>query len=136
MRETRRKLMNIFAWVLLFHVLGAFVIVAAVVVEWVLTPALERARSWEALDTALTALISIRFFAAPSAIALLASGLYMAGTAWGWGVPWIDASLGAFVLTGVLGGVLTGRRLAVLRGAIARYETDPSQPLPVVADPA
>jgi hypothetical protein len=51
-------------------------------------------------------------------VLILASGLYMTFTAWGWGQAWIDLSLGVLIVLGVLGPAINGRRLQAIHLAV------------------
>ena len=47
-------------------------------------------------------------------LVLLIAGFYMTAVAWG-GVAWITVAFGSLIVLGVLGGVLTGPRMAAIR---------------------
>lgn len=128
--------MALYTWIVWLHVLGAVGIGATVLVEWVITPLFEQADTWEGLERALAAFRRVPMFAAPSTIGLLASGLYMAGTRWGWGVAWIDAAFGLLVATALVGGFFTGRHMMTLGRAVARHREDGMEPLPRAYTPA
>jgi hypothetical protein len=72
------------------------------------TREVERVRDWLALAAGLDRFMP--FFT----LAVLAPGIYMAWTAWGWTTPWIDVSLALFLAMAILGPVLLGRRFAAL----------------------
>ena len=52
-----------------------------------------------------------------SLLILLISGFYMTATVWG-GVAWISVALGALIVLGALGGILTGLRMRAIRRTI------------------
>lgn len=97
---------------LLAHVLAAFGIVAALTVEWIGHALLARGSRSEGMAI----LAKLPYVGAPSGIALLASGFWLAGTQWGWGVPWIDVAIGSMVAMALAGGLITGRTMAGLKG--------------------
>ena len=46
-----------------------------------------------------------------SALTLVPSGLYLAGSGWGWSVPWINLGFASLVAAAVLGAATTGRTI-------------------------
>lgn len=50
-----------------------------------------------------------------AALLLFVPGVYLVFAAWGWTTPWIDISLGALVVLGLLGRGVLGPRLAALQ---------------------
>jgi hypothetical protein len=107
--------MFVYAIAVFLHIVGALGLFAALGLEWASlynlrrVPTAGQAREWAKLLSAL------RFVGGPSALTILATGVYMMATRWG-SQGWIGAGLGGLVLIAALGGALTGRRA----GAIAR----------------
>ena len=96
---------------LFFHILGAFGLIAALAIEAISLPGLRRAQRAEDARPWLTGM-RVNRIAGPLSIALiLVTGLYMTATSWG-AQGWIIVALGTLVLIAVLGGVLTGIRMA------------------------
>src|SRR5262245_33792170 len=111
--------MSLYALALFLHVLGALALGAgnALLLTGLLqarrASTAEELRLWSrlALGTGRTSLLS--------ALLLLVPGVYLVVAAWGWTIPWIDASLGVVVILALLGRFALGPRLAALhRGAL------------------
>jgi hypothetical protein len=104
---------------LFLHILGAFGLVAAMTFEVIGLQGLRRAiRTEDALTWLGVARVVQRL--APASLGLiLVMGLYMTATNWG-PSGWILVSLAALVAIGLIGGLLTGVRMARIGPAIGR----------------
>lgn len=96
--------MTLYAFALFVHIVGSLLLSTAFTAEGIGLFQLRRAttiagvRQWEGV-TGLA-----RIFGPASVVTILASGLYMMVTSWGW-VPWLAVGLFAWVLIAVLGAV-------------------------------
>jgi hypothetical protein len=99
------------------HILGAFGLFIAMGVEWLGVSRLARAATHDDAVTWLGVASSVGRFAGCSLALVLLPGLYMAGARWGF-AGWLVVALGGIVVLALLGGVQTGRTMAVLGRAI------------------
>src|SRR6266568_5023682 len=67
---------------------------------------------WMTINRVLEKLLPI------SALLILASGLFMLFTVWGWNQAWIDLSLSLLILLGILGPVINGPRMKAIQLAV------------------
>lgn len=103
--------MTLYAFALFVHIVGSLLLCTAFTAEGIGLFQLRRAsddtavRQWEGV-------IGLgRIFGPASVVTILASGLYMMISSWGW-IPWIAVGLFAWVLIAVLGAV-NGIRLSL-----------------------
>ncbi len=119
--------MTLYPYALFFHivgVLGMFIANSlAVTVVFRLHAAQTTAQvlEWLSVNSALEKILPV------SALLILASGLYMTFTAWGWSQAWIDLSLGVLIVLGVLGPAINGRHLKAIHLAV---EVAPDREVP------
>jgi hypothetical protein len=111
--------MSIYGVALFLHILGAFGLIAALAIEDTVLRGLRRAVTVEEARSWLGAMRVLRLLAPASIALILVMGLYLTATTWGWR-GWIVSGLAALVLVGVLGGVLTGTRMARIGPAVGR----------------
>jgi hypothetical protein len=110
--------MTLYAFALFVHIVGSLLLCTAFTAEGIALVHLRRAltgegvRQWEGVANLG------RVFGPASVVTILASGLYMMVTSWGW-VPWLAVGLLAWVLIAVLGAVNGIRMSVTLRQAIA-----------------
>jgi hypothetical protein len=104
---------------LFFHILGGFGLIAAMTFEVIGLQGLRRAiRTEDAVMWLGVARVVQRL--APASLGLiLVMGLYMTATSWG-PMGWILVSLAGFFALGLIGGLLTGVRMARIGPAIGR----------------
>jgi hypothetical protein len=117
--------MTIYSAVLFIHVvsaIGLFIVLAA---EGAIVFRIRSARSVEQARFLIRAFQSLRIVAIPSFLGILVGGLYLASK-WGRGTFWIPFALGATLLIMVIGGILTGRRIAGLKKLLSSTENDVS----------
>jgi hypothetical protein len=111
--------MTSYTFALFLHILGGFGLIAALAIE---ATALRGMRSAPTAEQALGWMVMMRTvrILAPASLALiLVMGLYLMASAWGWRA-WIVGGLVALLLVGVVGGALTGTRMARLGPAVGR----------------
>jgi hypothetical protein len=117
--------MTLYAFALFVHIVGALLLSTAFTVEGIGLVQLRRAtntasvRQWEAVAGLA------RVFGPASVVTILASGLYMMVTSWGW-VPWLAIGLFAWVLIAVLGAVNGIRMATTVRRIVAGAPLDAS----------
>ena len=110
--------MNLYLLLKFVHVLGAVGVFAAFAVEWVSLEDLRRASAAEQARRGIVLGNTVRWVGAPSLLILLASGIYLASTAWSWEAGWIGVSMGSLVLIAILGGAINGRKVGALAKAL------------------
>lgn len=111
--------MTLYTLALFLHILGAFGLIAALAIE---AMALHGMRSASTAEQALASMVNLRTVRvlAPASLAvILVMGLYLMASNWGW-QGWIVGGLVALLLVGVVGGALTGARIARLGPAVGR----------------
>jgi len=104
---------------LFLHVSGAMTIVAAFGIEGVALALLRRADSPADARGSLASYRFVQPVAGVGMITTLLSGLYLAGAYWGWRGPWFGVALLMIVAMAIIGGVMTGRRVAPLARALS-----------------
>lgn len=104
---------------LFLHILGAFGLVAAMTFEVIGLQGLRRARTREDALTWLGVARVVQRLAPASLGLILVMGLYMTATNWGW-MGWIVVALAGLVAIGLIGGLLTGIRMARIGPAVGR----------------
>src|SRR3989442_3486898 len=92
--------------ILSIHITAAMGVFAALGIEGVALLQLRRASSLAQLQAAVNGLRLMQRVMALSALTLVLSGLYLAGS--GWSVPWINLGFASLVAAAVLGGATTG----------------------------
>ena len=102
---------------LFFHILGAFGLVAAMTFEVIGLQGLRRATRTEDALTWLGVARVVQRLAPASLGLILVMGLYMSATNWG-PKGWILVSLAGLVAIGLIGGLLTGVRMARIGPAV------------------
>jgi len=94
--------MTLYSYALFFHIVGILGLGISVSLEAATVFRLRGAKTtaqiheWMRINTTLEKVLPI------SALLVLASGLFMTFTVWGWGQAWIDLSLGMLIALGVL----------------------------------
>jgi uncharacterized membrane protein len=94
------------SWALFFHLLGAFLLVAGVVVAGVAFEAARRRRRPGEIAILLGLSRVGVFLVALGSLLVLPFGLWLVHIEHiGYGAGWVDAALGLFVMVGALGGI-------------------------------
>ena len=107
--------------------MGVLALFIAIGLEWLTTLRMRAAQStaqvreWGRISNANDKVFPI------SSILILAAGLYMTFTVWGFSHAWIDVSLVELIVVSALGPTIAGRRLKAIHTAV---ETTPDGPLP------
>src|ERR1700722_12972044 len=106
--------MTISSFVLFVHVVSAIGLFIALAAEGAMTYRIRSAQSVEQVRFLVRAFQRLRIVAIPSFLGILVGGLYLASK-WGTGTFWIPFALGATLLILLIGGLITGRRIARLK---------------------
>jgi hypothetical protein len=117
--------MTIYAVVLFIHVVSAIALFIALAAEGPLVFRIRSAQSVQEAHFFIRAFQRLRIIAIPSYLGVLLAGMYLASN-WGGGTFWIPSALGATVLIMLLGGFVTGRRIARLKKVLLSTENDVS----------
>jgi hypothetical protein len=110
--------MPLYQLALFLHILGAFGLIASLAVEAVALRGLRAAGTAEQARPWLFTMRGIRIMAPASIGLILVMGLYLMASEWGWR-GWIICGLVGLLLIGIIGGVLTGTRMARLGPALS-----------------
>ena len=117
-------------WLLLFHLLGAFLFVSGAAVAAVLQLAAMRRERPSEIAVLLGAIRGGVLLVAVGAVVVLVFGIWLAEhAAYGLGEGWVSLALGLFVLAVVLGGV-AGRHDKETRRLAVRLAQDGDRPSP------
>src|SRR5438876_1628725 len=98
--------MALYSYVLFFHIVGVIGLFIAISLEVAIGFRLCAAKTttqvqeWMAINRVIEKILPV------SALLILASGLFMLFTTWGWSHAWIDLSLGLLIVVGVLWAVI------------------------------
>jgi hypothetical protein len=117
--------MTIYSAVLFIHVISAIGLFIALAAEGAILLRIRTAPSVEETRFFVRAFQRLRIVAIPSFLGILAGGLYLASK-WGGGTFWIPFALGATLLIMLIGGLVTGKRIARLRRVLSSAENDVS----------
>ena len=116
----------IYQLALFVHILGAFGLIAAITLEASAQWGLRRAATAEEARARLAGVRVIQRLAPASLGSILLTGLYMMAVAWG-PKGWIVAAFAGLLMIGLIGGLVTGVRMARLGHGL-----DPDVPRSVV----
>ncbi len=117
--------MTIYSTVLFIHVVSAIGLFIALAAEGVVVVRLRSAQSVEEARLFIRAFQRLRIVAIPSFLGVLVGGVYLASK-WRRGIFWIPLALGATLLIMLIGGFVTGIRIARLRRVLSSTENDVS----------
>ena len=109
----------IYQLALFVHILGAFGLIAAITLEASAQWGLRRAATAEEARARLAGVRVIQRLAPASLGSILLTGLYMMAVAWG-PKGWIVAAFAGLLMIGLIGGLVTGVRMARLGPAVGR----------------
>lgn len=116
--------------VLFVHVLSALALFAALALEATVLIRVRSSRSIEQARTSVHAFQRLRVIAIPAFLGVLAGGLYLASR-YGSGTIWIPLALAATLLMMLVGGLITGRRMARLQRLLSSI--DDTAPLDAIS---
>jgi len=115
--------MTIYYTVLFIHVVSVIGLFIALAAEGAILFRIRTAQSVDETRFFVGAFQRLRIVAIPSFLGILVGGLYLASK-WGRGTFWIPFALGATLLIVLIGGLVTGKRIARLRNALSSDEID------------
>jgi hypothetical protein len=117
--------MTIYSAVLFIHVVSALGLFIALAAEGAIFFRIRTSQSLEEAKFFIRAFQRLRIIAIPSFLGILVGGLYLAPK-WGRGTFWIPFALGATLLIMLIGGLVTGMRVARLKKVLSSTENDVS----------
>jgi len=115
--------MTIYYTVLFIHVVSVIGLFIALAAEGAILFRIRTAQSVDETRFFVGAFQCLRIVAIPSFLGILVGGLYLASK-WGRGTFWIPFALGATLLIMLIGGLVTGKRIARLRNGLSSDEID------------
>jgi hypothetical protein len=127
--------MSLYTIALFLHVMGALGMFGALGIEWAAAGPLQRATDVAQARPLIRVLRSMRRVAGPSAVTLLVTGIYMVATTSAGRQPWIGLGLLGLVLLALLGGGVTGRRMAAIARDVDAASTKGDSPRFRLEDP-
>jgi hypothetical protein len=117
--------MTIYSGVLFIHVVSALGLFIALAAEGAIFFRIRTSQSLAEAKFFIRAFQRLRIIAIPSFLGILVAGLYLAPK-WGRGTFWIPFALGATLLIMLIGGLVTGMRVARLKKVLSSTENDAS----------
>jgi hypothetical protein len=114
--------MTIYSPVLFIHVVSAIGLFIALAAEGAIFFRIRSAQSVEEVRFFIRAFQRLRIVAIPSFVGVLVGGMFLASK-WGGGTYWIPFALGATLLIMLIGGFVTGIRIARLQKVLSSDET-------------
>jgi hypothetical protein len=115
--------MTIYSTVVFIHVVSAIALFIALAAEGAILFRIRTAQSLGQVRFFIRAVQRLRIIAIPSFLGILVGGLYLASK-WGAGTFWIPFAFGATVLIMLIGGLVTGRRIARMKKVLSSTEND------------
>ncbi len=110
--------MKAYNTVLFLHILGAFGILTAFVLEWASLHSLQRSCSKGEIRESLEEFNVLPWIGGPSYLIILLSGIYLWLEAW-MGSAWPVIAVISLIVIAVIGAVITSPRMAALRKSVA-----------------
>jgi len=126
--------MTSYSIILFFHVGSAFVLAAALGMDWMLLTRLRRATSAREAEPSLAMWKAVPWMASLSLLVLLLTGGYLTGVLGQWPLGWPKVALVALVLIGAFGGI-TSKRMRLARKACGAGGGSDSECLRRMRDP-
>ena len=115
--------MTIYSAVLFIHVVSAIGLFIALAAEGAIVFRIRSVQSVEEARFLIRVFQRLRMVAIPSFLGVLVGGVYLASK-WGRGFFWIPLALGATLLIMLIGGFVTGIRIAHLKKVLSSDEAD------------
>ncbi len=109
--------MKAYNTILFLHILGAFGILTAFLLEWASLHTLQRSCSKGEIRESLNEFKVLPWIGGPSYLIILLSGIYLWMEAWT-GSAWPVIAVISLIAIAVIGGVITGPRMAALGQAV------------------
>jgi hypothetical protein len=117
--------MTIYSAVLFIHVVSAIGLFIALAAEGAIVVRIRSAQSVEEARFFIRVFQRVRIVAIPSFVGVLVGGMFLASK-WGEGTYWIPFAMGATLVIMLIGGFVTGIRIARLRKVLSSAENDVS----------
>ena len=114
---------TLYVIVLFAHIVGMLALFLAIGVQLVALMRLYNARAVMQVREWINAIVAVGRIAPAASLLILSAGLYMTFAEWSIAAAWIDVSLAAFVMLGILGSAVNRRKLAAMQDA-ARQAPD------------
>ena len=114
--------MTIYSTVLFIHVVSAIGLFIALAAEGAIFFRIRSAQSVEEVRFFIHAFQRLHIVAIPSFVGVLVGGMFLASK-WGGGTYWIPFAMGATLLIMLIGGFVTGIRIARLQKVLSSDET-------------
>jgi hypothetical protein len=114
--------MTIYSTVLFIHVVSAIGLFIALAAEGAIFFRIRSAQSVEEVRFFIRAFQRLRIVAIPSFVGVLVGGMFLASK-WGGATYWIPFAMGATLLIMLIGGFVTGIRIARLQKVLSSNET-------------
>lgn len=121
--------MATYNWLILIHIFGAILmftgigLTLAAMIAMLYSPKVEQLREWAKLATKADGLIPL------SVLLILAPGLYLTFTHWGWNHAWLNLSLIALVIMTAMGPIINLRRLKDIEKTVKGEKDGPASAL-------
>jgi hypothetical protein len=117
--------MTIYSTILFIHVISAIGLFITLAAEGAIVFRIRSTQTVEEARFFIRVFQRLRIVTIPSFLGVLIGGMYLASK-WGRGILWIPLALGATLLIMLIGGFVTGIRIARLRKVLSRTENDVS----------
>jgi len=111
--------MSFYTLALFAHILGVLGLFVGLSFIWAGVLRLRRARTVAQVREGIGLTGVVRGLVPTASVLILVAGIYMTVTAWDSGPPWILLSLVGLIVMGVLGGVVSARRLGAIEKSAA-----------------
>ena len=119
--------MSIYSVILFIHVVSAIALFVGLTLEGGIFIRVRSAENLEQLRLFVRVFQRLRIIYIPSFVGILVGGLYL-GSKYGGGTFWIPVALGSTLMIALVGGLVTGRRMARLEKALTNDQTTVSFP--------
>jgi uncharacterized integral membrane protein len=117
--------MTLYPLLLFLHIAAVVGLFMGLLIELVSVMRMRRAHRREQVREILDLAASTRLLVPLCAVLVLAAGFSLCWLRWSFRLPWIDVSLGVFLLTSFTGVTITGRRLAMLHRRVHEHPDGP-----------
>ncbi len=109
--------MALYPYALFLHILGVLGLFIAIGLEWTAIFRMRTAQTTATVREWMRVMGALDMMIPMTALLILAAGLYMTITVWGWSHGWIDVSLVAFLINGALGPAVISPRMKAIHKA-------------------
>jgi hypothetical protein len=120
--------MSLYTLALFAHILGVLGLFVGLSFIWAGVLRLRRARTVAQVREGIGLTGIVRGLVPTASVLILVAGIYMTVTAWDSDPPWILLSLVGLIVMGVLGGIVSARRLNAIEKAVVEDAAEPIPP--------